>query len=96
MVVMSSHQKWIEDKILSKCGKIDKPKWPDFQNLSCDLYQNKISMGVNFIKNHQNLVISKVGKSQNKVGVTEEIGSGNEIVLSKIGWGDELRQSKSK
>ena len=38
-----------------------------------------------FTKKYQNLVISKFRKSQNKVAVAEEIGCGNDIVLSKIG-----------
>ena len=46
-------------------------------------------MWVNFIKKYQNLVISKTWKSQNKVGVFEEISCGN-----KIGKGNELRQNK--
>ena len=36
-------------------------------------------MGVNVIKKYQNLVISKCGKSQNKVDLAEEIGCGNEL-----------------
>ena len=47
-------------------------------------------MGVNFIKNYQNLVISKSGKSQNEVGLAEEIGSEKDIVWSKIGQRNEL------
>ena len=39
-------------------------------------------MGVNFLKNYLNLVISKRGKSHNKVGVAEVIGW--QHVLSKI------------
>ena len=45
--------------------------------------------------------ISKIGyfqkfeKSQNKVAVAEEIGFGNDIVLCKIGWGNEMRQNKT-
>ena len=33
----------------------------------------------------------KLEKSQNKVGVAEEIGCENYIVLSKVGQGNELR-----
>ena len=48
-------------------------------------------MGVNFIKKYQNLVISKCGKSQNKVDVVEEIGCGNELkslqkLATKMKW----------
>ena len=32
------------------------------------------------------MVISKSGKSQNKVGVAEEMGSKNDTVLSKWNW----------
>ena len=35
---------------------------------------DKILMGVNFIKKHQNLAISKCRKSHTKVEVAEEIG----------------------
>ena len=42
------------------------------------------------IKRYQNLVISKGGKNQNKVGVAEKIGSKNDKGLSKIGQGNEL------
>ena len=31
----------------------------------------------------------KMEKSQNKDGVAEEIGCGSDIVLSKIGWGND-------
>ena len=37
------------------------------------------------MKKIQNLVITKSGKKQNKVGVAEEIGWENEKVMSKIG-----------
>ena len=43
-----------------------------------------IFMGVNFVKKYKNLVISKSGKSQNKVVVAEEIGIENDVVLRKI------------
>ena len=36
--------------------------------------------------------MQKVGKSQNKLVVAEDIGCGNDIILSKIGQGNELRQ----
>ena len=51
-------------------------------------------MWVNFIKKYQNLVFSRNEKSQNKVGVAEEIGCENYIVLSKIGRGNEKLKSK--
>ena len=44
---------------------------------------------------YQNLVISNDGKSQNKVAVAEKIGCSNDIFLSKIGRGNELRQYKT-
>ena len=47
-------------------------------------------MGANFIKKYQNLVTSKSGKNQNKVGLAEEIGFKNDIVLNKIGKGNHL------
>ena len=40
---------------------------------------DKILMGVNFIKKHQNLAISKCRKSHTKVEVAEEIGCWNEL-----------------
>ena len=40
-------------------------------------------------------MFQKVGKSQNKAAVAEEISCQNEIVLSKIGRGYELRQNKN-
>ena len=45
-------------------------------------------MGINFKKKYPNLVISK---SQKKVTVAKEIGYVNDIVLSKIVQGNELR-----
>ena len=40
-------------------------------------------MGVNFLKKSNNLLISKCGKSQNKVKVAAEIGCGNELKSSQ-------------
>ena len=51
-------------------------------------------MGVNYLKKYQKLVFQKVGKSQNKFAVAVDIQYINEIVLSKIGQGYELRQNK--
>ena len=51
-------------------------------------------MGVNFIKKYKKWFFEKVWKSQNKVAVAEEIGCGIDIVLSKIGRANELRQNK--
>ena len=51
-------------------------------------------MGVNFLKKnmYQNLVSSKSWeKSQNKVGMTKEICYVNDLVVSKIGPGNEPR-----
>ena len=41
---------------------------------------------------YQNWVISKSWKNDNKVGVARQIGCGNDIALSIIGPGNELRQ----
>ena len=41
-------------------------------------------MGVNFKKKRQNLFFQKVEKSQNKVGVAEEIGCKNDTVMKLI------------
>ena len=42
-------------------------------------------MEVNLIKKYNNFFFKKLEKSQNKVVVADEIGYGNDIVLSKIG-----------
>ena len=44
-------------------------------------------------KNIKICLFREVEKSQNKVGVPEEIGCGNNIVLSKIGRGNEQRKT---
>ena len=41
-------------------------------------------------------LFQKVGKSQDKIGVAERIGCLNDIVLSKIGRENELRQNSWK
>ena len=47
------------------------------------------------MKKYQKLVISKsCKKSQNKVGVGKEIDCRNDLVLNKIGQGNELRQKR--
>ena len=57
-------------------------KLQNFQNLKCYLHENKILIGVSFIKKYQNLVTSK---TQNNIVVAEKIGCGNNIVSNKIG-----------
>ena len=45
------------------------------------------------VTQYQNLVIfKKLGKSQNKVGVAEEIGCGNDKVVIEFGQVNELKQ----
>ena len=58
------------------------------------LHQNKILMRVNFINNI--ITFQSTGKSQNTVGLAEEIGCGNDIVLSIICQRNEPRQNKNK
>ena len=51
-------------------------------------------MGSISLKNIKILLFQIFGKSQNKVVVAEETGCGNDIVFSKIGWENDLRQKK--
>ena len=54
--------------------------------------ENKKIIEVNFIKKYKKLFFSK---SLKKVAVAEEVGCGNDKVLSQIGWGNKLRRNKS-
>ena len=49
-------------------------------------------MGVNLKKISKSGYFKKLDKSQNKVVVAEQIGWGNDVLLSKIGREIELRQ----
>ena len=40
------------------------------------------------------MVFHRVGKKSDTVRVAEEIACGNQLILSKIGGGNELRQKK--
>ena len=42
------------------------------------------------------MLLQKVEKSLNKAAVAEKIGCGNDIFLSKIGWGNKLTQKMEK
>ena len=48
-------------------------------------------MGVYFYREMSNFGYLKSLKKSEKVAMPEEIGSGNDIILSKIGQGNELR-----
>ena len=66
-------------KIQAKIKKAN--KWPDLQNSIGYLNQNEFLMGVNFKGNIKIWLFQKVGTSQHKVLLAEEIGCNNELTF---------------